>query len=76
MNHKLYQEYGLTDDDWHEIVDFFYQMFLMVRDAEARKEQRHRLIQILYGHVQKQISERKKILQYGLSGLELLTERF
>ncbi len=76
MNQKLYQDYGLTDDDWRDIVDFYYQMFLMVRDAEARKEHRHRLLQILYGHAQKQISERKKILNDELSGLELLTKKF
>ena len=76
MNKKLYLEYELTDDDWNEIVDFYYHMFLMVCDTERRIEQRQQLVRILYRHAQKQITERKKFLQDELSGLELLTEKF
>ena len=40
MSEKLYHDYGLTDEDWNEIVDFYWQMFMMVHDAERRIEQR------------------------------------
>jgi hypothetical protein len=76
MSEKLHRDYGLTDEDWNEIVDFYWQMFMMVHDAERRIEQRHRLVRFLYGHAQRQIKDRKKLLRDELSELELLAEKF
>ena len=76
MNKITHKDYGLSDEDFKTLVDFYYAMSVMVYDAEKRMAQRGKLVSVLKAHAEKKIGDRKKILLEEIKGLEKMAKKF